>query len=174
MAYQPNEQQQMAIDEFASDLLVSAGAGTGKTSVLTKKYLKLLEKCEFKVSEIVAITFTKKAALEMSDRIQKEIREKYEQAVDPQEKAFWQTQLTEIEKARITTFHSLCLGLIREYPIEAGIPPATEVLDDGEESMLLHATIMATLTAALQADAVDTEFLGRALPGFTGWCGKAG
>jgi ATP-dependent helicase/nuclease subunit A len=161
MAYQPNEQQLMAIDEFDSDLLVSAGAGTGKTTVLTEKYLKLLEQRRAEVNEIVAITFTKKAAAEMSDRIQKRIREKFEQAVDPEEVALWQTQLNKIENARITTFHSLCLGLIREYPIEAGLTPATDVLDDGEENLLLLQVITDTLTAALHDEGLDIELLTR-------------
>jgi ATP-dependent helicase/nuclease subunit A len=152
MAYQPNEQQLMAINEFDSDLLVAAGAGTGKTSVLTKKYLKLLEKRIAEVNEIVAITFTKKAAAEMSERIGKEIREKCGQAKDPAEALFWRTQLDKLEKARITTFHSFCLSLIREYPVEAGISPGVGVWDDGEENLGLRQAVAATLAAALGDD----------------------
>jgi ATP-dependent helicase/nuclease subunit A len=159
MAYQPNEQQSMAINEFDSDLLVNAGAGTGKTSVLTDKYLKLLEDRRAKVSEIVAITFTKKAAVEMRDRIQKKIGEKCEQTPDPEKTAFWRSHLDEVENARIMTFHSLCLSLIREYPVEAGIPPAAGVMDDGEENLQLQQAVAVTLAAALGDDGLDTELL---------------
>jgi ATP-dependent helicase/nuclease subunit A len=159
MAYQPNEQQLMAINEFDSDLLVNAGAGTGKTSVLTDKYLKLLEERRAEVTEIVAITFTKKAAVEMNDRIQQKMREKYEQAVDPEKVKFWRTQLDKMEKARITTFHSLCLSLIREYPVEAGIPPAAGVLDAGEENLRLQQAVTVALAAALGDTGLDTEML---------------
>jgi ATP-dependent helicase/nuclease subunit A len=151
MAYQPNEQQLMAINEFDSDLLVSAGAGTGKTTVLTSKYLKLLAEGRAEVNEIVAITFTKKAAAEMSARIQKAIREHCEQAVDPEEARIWREHLSKIENARIATFHSLCLSLIREYPVEAGIPPATGVLAEGDENLLLQQAIATTLTAAFDS-----------------------
>jgi ATP-dependent helicase/nuclease subunit A len=161
MAYQPNEQQVMAIEEFDVDLLVAAGAGTGKTTVLSKKYLKLLEQRRAEVNEIVAITFTKKAAAEMNARIQKAIREKCAQAVDPEEVLFWRNQSAKIENARITTFHSLCLGLIREHPVEAGIPPATDVLDEGEESLLLAQAIDAAVTKALQDDGLDRKLLNR-------------
>jgi ATP-dependent helicase/nuclease subunit A len=163
MAYEPNEQQVMAIEEFDADLLVAAGAGTGKTTVLTKKYLTLLEQRRAEVNEIVAITFTKKAAAEMNARIQKAIREKSEQAVGPEEVLFWRNQSAKIENARITTFHSLCLGLIREHPVEAGIPPATGVLDEGEETLLLEQTIDAVLTKAIQDDGLDRKLLNRLL-----------
>lgn len=163
MAYQPNEQQSRVINDFDSDLLVSAGAGTGKTSVLTKKYLKLLEQRRAEVHQIVAITFTKKAACEMSSRIQAEIREKYEQATDPVDAEFWREQLKKVENARITTFHSLCLGLIREYPVEAGLPPATAVLDDGEERLLLNEIISAVLTEGIHSTAWDHDLLSQIL-----------
>jgi len=65
LAHAPNEQQAKAIQTFDRDILVSAGAGTGKTSVLTEKYLYLLKECRADVSQIVAITFTNKAAAEM-------------------------------------------------------------------------------------------------------------
>ncbi|HYH03631.1 MAG TPA: UvrD-helicase domain-containing protein, partial [Bacillota bacterium] len=163
MAYQPNEQQARAINDFASDLLVSAGAGTGKTSVLTKKYLKLLEERRAEVHQIVAITFTKKAAAEMSSRIQASIREHYEQAVEPADVEFWRAQLKKVENARIATFHSLCLGLIREYPVEAGLPPATGVLDDGEESLLLNETIATVLAEGINSTAWDHALLSQML-----------
>jgi ATP-dependent helicase/nuclease subunit A len=163
MANQPNEQQALAIREFDSDLLVSAGAGTGKTSVLTSKYLRLLEERRAEVNQIVAITFTKKAAAEMSSRIQGKIREFAEQAGDPAAKEFWQTQLKKLDNARISTFHSLCLNLIRQYPVEAGIPPVTDVMDEGEESLDLGAAIDQVLTESVHETDLDTRLLTQVL-----------
>lgn len=168
MAYQPNEQQTMAIREFDTDLLVSAGAGTGKTSVLTSKYLQLLVERRAEVQQIVAITFTKKAAAEMRSRIQRAIRNYCEAAQDPQTTGFWQEQFKKIETARISTFHSLCLSLIREYPVEAGLPPATGVMSESEESLLLSSTVAEVLTESIQAPDLDRDLLSQMLSEF-GW-----
>lgn len=138
MKHPLNEEQTKAVAEFETDLLVAAGAGTGKTSVLTGKYLRLLAEKRAGVAEIVAITFTKKAAAEMRDRIQQEIQIQVAEAQTPKAKEFWQNQLLNLEKARIGTFHGFCLGLLREHPLEAGIPPVTGILSEGEETIYLR------------------------------------
>ena len=69
-----NEEQQRAVEEFTTDLLVMAGAGTGKTRVLTQKYLYLLQTRKCEVPQIVAVTFTNKAAAEMRARIRQEMK----------------------------------------------------------------------------------------------------
>jgi ATP-dependent helicase/nuclease subunit A len=168
MANRLNEQQALAVTEFQSDLLVSAGAGTGKTSVLTSKYLRLLEERRAEVGEIVAITFTKKAAAEMSSRIQKSVREEAGLATDPETKEYWQTQLKKLENARISTFHSLCLNLIRQYPVEAGIPPAIEVMDEGEASLDIGEAINEVLTESIKGSDPELAQLPRVLSEY-GW-----
>ncbi|MCL6588833.1 MAG: UvrD-helicase domain-containing protein [Firmicutes bacterium] len=154
-----NQRQAEAVQEFDCDLLVTAGAGTGKTRVLTRKYLRLLEERRAGVGEIVAITFTKKAAAEMRERIKLEIEARLaaasihnadaacESAED--DRVFWENQYLEMEKARIGTFHSFCLGLIREYPLEIGIPPVAGVFDEGEETIYLNQAIETVLTEVL-------------------------
>lgn len=134
----PNEEQWQAITWFQTDLLVSAGAGTGKTGVLTRKFLRLLEERRAEVGEIVAITFTNKAATEMRQRVQREIKEKLTAAVAPEETEFWKDQDHKLEKARIATFHGFCLGLIQEYPLEAGVPPVSRILTEGETALYLR------------------------------------
>ncbi|HEX3048488.1 MAG TPA: UvrD-helicase domain-containing protein, partial [Bacillota bacterium] len=149
-----NQRQTEAVLEFQHDLLVTAGAGTGKTRVLTSKYLRLLEERRAGVAEIVAITFTKKAAAEMRERIGQGIAE-HLSTVDAQgagvegEREFWEIQNLQLEKARIGTFHSFCLGLIREYPLEIGIPPVAGVFGEGEETIYLNQAIETVLTEVL-------------------------
>ncbi len=157
MAHPPNEQQLTAITEFATDLLVSAGAGTGKTTVLANKYLCLLAERRAAIREIVAITFTKKAAAEMRERIRQGVREQLSLAREPAEIEFWQQQLQLIEAARIATFHGLCLRLIQEHPLEAGIPPVSGVLDEGQERLYLMQAATAVLTAAVQTEETENE-----------------
>ncbi len=145
MTHPLNEQQAKAVSLFEADLVVTAGAGTGKTSVLTSKYLRLLEGRLAEVGEIVAITFTNKAAAEMRDRIQDSIREHLKRVAETEEAGYWHSQLLKLESARISTFHSLCLGLIREHPLEAGIPPVSGILSDGEEGIYLNQAIATVL-----------------------------
>ena len=75
------EQQNLAIATIDKNIAVNAGAGTGKTKVLTERYVYILENGELKknreVESIVAITFTKKAAQEMKERIREKIKNKF-------------------------------------------------------------------------------------------------
>jgi ATP-dependent helicase/nuclease subunit A len=170
MKYPLNQQQAKAVAEFDTDLLVTAGAGTGKTSVLTNKYLRLLEERRANVGEIVAITFTKKAAAEMRTRIQQEIQAHVQEAVSAVEDVFWKTQLLAIENARISTFHSFCLGLLHDYPLEIGIAPVTGILGDGEETIYLNQAIEQSLLESFTDSPVDRQILTRMALDF-GWNG---
>jgi ATP-dependent helicase/nuclease subunit A len=173
MGYPLNPEQSEAVSDFGSDLLVTAGAGTGKTSVLINKFLRLLEERRAKVGEIVAITFTKKAAAEMRERIRAQINHNLQTTKSPEEMIFWKNQWLELERARIGTFHSFCLGLIREHPLEAGISPVTGVLDAGEEKIYINQAIESGLTGYLKSPEVpdrDRKVLLKILTDF-GWEG---
>ena len=168
MPYPPNEQQAAAISEFGADLLVSAGAGTGKTTVLAEKYLRLLEERRAELAEIVAITFTKKAAAEMRDRIRQGLRERQNGAGNEADREFWRNQLQRVDSARIVTFHGLCLGLIQENPLEAGIPPVSGILGEGEERLYLTQAIAELFTEIVQHPGSDSQALVRLILDY-GW-----
>ncbi len=157
MKYPPNQQQAKAVAEFDANLLVTAGAGTGKTSVLTNKFLRLLEERRAEVGDVVAITFTKKAAAEMRDRVQQAIRSHIEEATAQTEAEFWKIQLLKSESARISTFHSFCLGLLRERPLEAGIPPVNGILNEGEVRIYLSQTIETVILEYFQERSAEEE-----------------
>ncbi|MCP1662278.1 MAG: DNA helicase UvrD [Methanocalculus sp. MSAO_Arc1] len=114
------ERQAEAALNHDQSLCVVAGAGTGKTHLLVQKYLDLLESRGVAVGEILALTFTEKAAAEMKGRIREAVIAKEE--------------LSEIHDdlnfAQISTFHSFCAQVLREFSIEAGINPGFTVLDD--------------------------------------------
>ena len=103
--------QQAIVDARGEDVLVSAGAGTGKTHTLVERYVSLLE--EHGIAEIVAITFTDAAAAEMRDRVRRTVMERDDLA----------PHRPELDRAIIGTIHSLCLEILREFPVEAGIDP---------------------------------------------------
>jgi ATP-dependent helicase/nuclease subunit A len=98
-----NEAQQAAVTEFDRDLLVSAGAGTGKTRVLVEKFLQLIGAGRAHADEIAAITFTNKAAAEMRERVRNGIRRRSRNAAGAVEKELWAKELVRFEAARIGT-----------------------------------------------------------------------
>lgn len=123
------------------DVSVSAGAGSGKTTTLVARYLSLLGE-KHPPRAVVAVTFTKKAAREMRNRIRAAIHAWLAGDCPDAERPFWQDIEADIDTARIGTIHSLCEAILRAHPAEAGIDPGFGVLDEG-------------LGAALEAQVVD-------------------
>ena len=133
--------------------MVMAGAGSGKTRVLVERFLRLLaENPSWRVADIVAVTFTEKAAREMVSRIRREIRSRVEQAQTVEQRERWRAHRNALDSARIGTIHSLCAAILRAHSAEAGIDPAFTVLEEIEADMLLERAIEETLNdAARQA-----------------------
>ncbi|MBP3949613.1 UvrD-helicase domain-containing protein [Bacillus suaedae] len=135
-----NQPQQQAITSDKKLILVSAGAGSGKTRVLTERFIHLCElhfvdkehPAGATVEEMVAITFTEKAAREMKDRIRKRIIEKVEEAGSEQERFYWIQQKESMERALISTFHSFCQRLLSQHALKADLPPRTRIIDQVE------------------------------------------
>ncbi|WP_214041540.1 exodeoxyribonuclease V subunit beta [Methanoculleus sp.] len=117
------ERQARAALDHSTSKCVTAGAGTGKTHVLVRKYLSLLES-GVGVGNILALTFTEKAAGEMKIRVRQALAEK--------EGERWDAVRDEFLWAKVSTFHSFCAGVLREFPVEAGVGPAFAVLDERE------------------------------------------
>ncbi len=117
-----------AITMHDQSMVVTAGAGTGKTYVLVQKYIDLLKTCDVTVPQILALTFTEKAAAEMKERIRRELQQ-YE---GPQ----WERAAEDFMIAPVQTFHSFCAQVLREFPIEAGLEPGFVVLDEQQVSRI--------------------------------------
>ncbi len=107
-----------------ANLFVEAGAGSGKTSSLVDRVVALVVQGT-PISAIAAITFTEKAAEELRDRVRGELH-----AHAAHGDALCSTALEELDQAPIGTLHAFSQRLLREAPIEAGLPPRVEVLDD--------------------------------------------
>lgn len=124
------EQQQIAAHSVDKNVLVSAGAGSGKTHVLVERYVEILRKFPgITLSNIVAVTFTRKAAFEMRSRLKARF---LKLSKDPQEGDHqrWLDCLAEVDSARIGTIHSQCESILKAYPADSGIDPEFEVLDE--------------------------------------------
>ena len=145
------------------DLVVAAGAGSGKTRTLVGRYLGLLES-GMPLRAIVAITFTDKAAREMRTRIRQTIADWL--AHSPPRRAFWEQAFADLDAARIGTIHSLCAQILREHPVEAawlGYPPAFGVLEEGHAAVLRARAVEEALAWAAE-DAGTAHPAGGARP----------
>ena len=133
-------EQGRIVAERGCDVLVTAGAGSGKTSVLVERYVSLLR--EHSIPEMAAVTFTDAAATEMRERVRKEVLTREELS----------HHRGEIDEAVIGTIHSLCLRMLREHPVEAAVDPASRVLSDDEAEFELTGACIDALEAAADAD----------------------
>ncbi len=105
-----NKEQKEAVEHGSGPLLIVAGAGTGKTTVITQRIVNLIEKGLAKPEEILAVTFTEKAAFEMEERVDKLLEFGY---ID-----LW-----------VSTFHSFCERVLRENALDIGLSPDFKILD---------------------------------------------
>jgi ATP-dependent helicase/nuclease subunit A len=132
------------------NLVIEAGAGTGKTTAIVAEVLKLmLERAELAPERIVLMTFTEKAAGEIADRIRIALEELAAGAtswpigsphplvhVREEQRAAIAHHLENIDALRSQTIHSFCQSLLRSFPIEAGLDPQFKIIEGFERSLL--------------------------------------
>ncbi len=144
----PNEEQRRILARTSGDIVVTAGAGTGKTRTLVARYLELLA-LGHDLRSVVAVTFTRKAAHEMRNRVREAMRQ---YVMDPDlpspDRSRWQRNYAELDAARIDTIHSLCSEILRAHPAESGLDLRFSVLDEAQSGMLLSDACDAALSWA--------------------------
>lgn len=132
-------EQRRIIEAPATDLAVTAGAGSGKTFVLVERYMHLLR--DSAIPRIAAVTFTDAAATEMRQRVRR--------AVMADDALVHHRR--DLDNAVIGTVHSLALRLLREHPFDAGIDPSAAVLGDDEAELLRREASAGAIDAAAEA-----------------------
>jgi ATP-dependent helicase/nuclease subunit A len=114
-------EQREAIARRDGDLMLSANAGSGKTSVLVERFVASVVQDGLRADQVLAITFTDKAAGELRARVRARLLE-----LDHRQAA------REAEAAWITTFHGFCARILRAHAVAAGLDPGFAVLDPAD------------------------------------------
>lgn len=147
--------------EAPGGVCVTAGAGTGKTHMLSARYLQLLRAHQFSPLEIVATTFTEMAASELRARIRKDVAQS--------EPPFPAEVAAELEAAPILTMHALAARICREHPEAAGVPADFTILEERPEGPIWQMEQLDEAIAALPLDilkAIRSTLLREAMEAF--------
>ena len=139
-----NENQIRAIESASDDILVSASAGTGKTTVLVKRIIRCIETRDLDMSRLVAVTFSRAAADELREKIRKGIADEIaalsgESETDGKSEQYLsrlRRQQERVGLAIISTIHSLCKKLTDEYFDRLGVPPRLRIFEEAENSIM--------------------------------------
>ena len=141
MRLTPSQRQALNIEKH---ICVTAGAGSGKTTVLVERYLKILREGNATPQEIVAITFTEKAAAEMKERISEELSLHEKRERSEQDNPL-QGLREKMGTAHISTIHAFCSRILQEFPFQAGVPANFSILQGIDQKLLLQETVKETL-----------------------------
>jgi ATP-dependent exoDNAse (exonuclease V) beta subunit len=156
VAFKPNAEQQIAIDCLGRPLVITAGAGSGKTWVLARRFVNGIDPAGSVVgwepadlSGILAITYTERAAGELAERVRRACAQ--EGLVD---------QARRVDEAWISTIHGFCSRFLRRHALEAGLDPGFRIARDVEAGALRDRVSADSLRAAV-ADDPDVALLVR-------------
>jgi ATP-dependent exoDNAse (exonuclease V) beta subunit len=133
-------------DNLAGTMFLEAGAGSGKTKCLVDRFVALVA-AGVPADRIAAITFTEKAAAELADRVRQAL-----------EKAGDRAALDLLDRAAIGTLHAFAGRILNEHPIEAGLPPRLEVLDEISSQLAFEGRWGAFVDELLEDEAVEVPF----------------
>ena len=146
--------EQVAALQTDKHLSLTANAGSGKTSVLIERYSNLLTEMQngkrIEPKDIVAITFTNKAASEMESRAVLKIEDRLQTADSSDYKRLLELR-NKMCASRISTFHSFCIELLRDFPIEAGVLPSFTIISSAEMQKINEDSINEILADTLES-----------------------
>lgn len=137
-----NQQQQDAVQSVDGPLLILAGPGSGKTRVITHRIAYLIRECGTSPRNIVAVTFTNKAAREMRERL---FGKSEESVDDPLLKGWWHAQ----QEFTVATFHAFCASILRKEGSHIGLDRDFVIYDQDDQIELL--------TRAMEIEAIDSK-----------------
>ncbi|WP_027108457.1 helicase-exonuclease AddAB subunit AddA [Lacticigenium naphthae] len=149
------DKQWEAIHRQGNNLLVSASAGSGKTTVLVRRVIEKI-KAGTNIDELLVVTFTNDAAKEMKERVQQAVRETISSEPETEERKQLQQQLTLLNQADISTLHSFCLAVVRRFYYLIDFDPVFRLLADDVEVSLMKEEVWFELREKLYEEENQT------------------
>ena len=146
------EEQLRAIEARGGNILLSAAAGSGKTTVLVERVLRLIAEAGAEVDRMLVVTFTRAAASDMRSKLSRALTER---AAGGDIRC--RTQLMRLERASITTLHAFCADFLRTNFEAAGVDPAFRILDDAVVARLRSEAMDEALELAYAGEEKQTE-----------------
>ena len=119
--------------ELGRTFLVEAGAGSGKTHSLARRIAAGIANGTYRIEQVAAVTFTRKAAAELRGRLQLALEDRLKERPVSAERDRIDVALSTIERFFAGTIHSFCAHLLRERPVEAQVAPGFVEVDDVED-----------------------------------------
>lgn len=123
------------------NISLTANAGSGKTFVLARKYFNLLNSGEVDIQNIAAITFTEKAASELYKKISELIAEEINKSTSKENRKHLEKLRSQLISANISTIHSFCISILKEYPVEAQLDARFTPIDQKLADELIELTV---------------------------------
>ncbi|MSO36071.1 MAG: ATP-dependent deoxyribonuclease subunit A, partial [Acidobacteria bacterium] len=140
------ENRALIATELDQTMVVEAAAGTGKTTELVGRIVALIENQRARIGEIVAVTFSEKAAGELKLRLREELeRARARREAGSPHSALLARAIYDFEEAHVSTIHGFCAELLRERPVEARVDPAFTVLTETQADRLFDEAFTAWL-----------------------------
>ncbi len=121
-------------EDLGTTMLVEAAAGTGKTTCLVARMVALVATGAARVENLSAVTFTIRAAAQLSQRFQNELEQRRGGETDAGRRRNLDEALSALESCFVGTIHAFCARLLRERPVEAGVDPAFREMDEPEDN----------------------------------------
>jgi ATP-dependent helicase/nuclease subunit A len=149
-----------------TSLVLEAGAGTGKTTLLVDRIECLVRSGRLRLDEIAAVTFTENAATTMKLRLRERLeRARADEAVPAEERGRAGAALEVLERAQVSTIHALCSAILGERPLDCGVPPGFRMADEAEADLLFADAWEEWLAESLvRGDGVLLEAMDRDIP----------
>ena len=148
--------QRKALD-YKTHISLTANAGSGKTYVLSKRYLEIALNENLLLRNIAAITFTDKAAGELYQKIAREIEERLKAAKDKSEKEKLEQIRRQLVSANISTIHSFCIDILREHPVEADIDANFSPIDEIYADELIELCVEEVIKSSFEDPAEQAD-----------------
>ena len=154
--FSPTAAQATAMAHSGTDLIISAGAGSGKTATLTDRIVNRIAENGMDISRMLVVTYTKDAANELKVRIAKKLSKRLKK--DPTNHHL-SSQIVKLNNADISTIHSFCLKCIRPYFDKLGLDSDFRIGEEGELVLLRQDAMTRVIDRFYEAEEIDPDFL---------------